>query len=128
MTNAEGKKRNLCTVIFYMLVNNDKSMFHRLRSDEHWFFHQGQTLEILLLKNGKIEFIKLGNDIERGESPQALMPANSWFAAHVENSSGFSLVSCSVSPGFDFVDFELADRKKLTKEYPSLSEIIKNFT
>jgi len=121
-------KRNVCTAIYYLLENKDKSNFHRIKSDECWFFHQGNALEIFVLDNATLKTITLGNDIMNGELPQAIIPANCWFASKVKNESGFALVSCTVAPGFDFRDFEMADRQKLLQEFPKQRELITIFT
>jgi uncharacterized protein len=123
-----GKVRNTSTAIYYLLENEDKSHFHRIQSDELWFFHQGQALEINVINGTQFKIILLGNDIEKGEVPQAIIPANSWFASSIKNASGFSLVSCTVAPGFDFEDFELASRENLIQEYPHLKTIIEKYT
>lgn len=123
-----GKVRNTSTAIYYLLENEDKSHFHRIQSDELWFFHQGQPLEINVIIGTQFKIILLGNDIEKGEVPQAIIPANSWFASSIKNASGFSLVSCTVAPGFDFEDFELASRENLIQEYPHLKTIIEKYT
>ena len=125
---SHGKKRNLSTAIYYMLENDDKSHFHRLGSDELWFFHQGETMEIKLISDGKVTTCFLGNDIGQGEVPQVIIPAGVWFAAGIKDLKGYSLVSCTVSPGFDFSDFEMADREKLIAAYPALEEVITAFT
>lgn len=125
--NHENKKRNLSTTIYYLLKDNDKSMFHRIKSDETWFFHQGNPLEIVCIIKGEVKTIVLGNEIKRGEVPQILIPANTWFGANIKDNKGYSLVSCVVSPGFDFEDFELAKKEDLIKEYPRLKETIKLF-
>ena len=70
----------------------------------------------------------MGNAVENGEVPQAMIPANSWFASSVKNAAGYSLVSCTVAPGFDFMDFELADREMLVEQYPHLINIIESYT
>lgn len=123
-TNA----RNVSTAIYYLLEKDDKSLFHRLKSDELWFFHAGETLEIITIVKDQISSIILGDDIENGEVPQAIIPAETWFAAQIRNSAGYSLVSCTVAPGFDFADFELADRDALIQQYPHLKEVIEIFT
>jgi len=120
--------RNVSTAIYYLLSDEDKSHFHRLESDELWFFHQGQPLEILLIQNGALTTIVLGPDLTRGEVLQAVIPAHTWFGARVRDSRGFTLVSCTVSPGFDYADFELAERDALTREFPALREVIEEFT
>ncbi len=126
--NANNKQRNLGTAIYYLLENDDKSHFHRLSSDELWFFHQGQPLEIVCIADGKIETLLLSNDFVNGTRPQWLIPAHTWFAARVKNGKGFGLVSCTVSPGFDFADFEMAERNALIAEFPDLKDTIEIFT
>ncbi|MCR5890026.1 cupin domain-containing protein [Hymenobacter sp. J193] len=128
METAEGQTRHVSTAIYYLLENEDKSHFHRIKSDELWFFHQGQALEIILLTHGQPTRIVLGSNFANGELPQAAIPANTWFAAHLPRSTGYALVSCTVAPGFDFVDFELADRAALTHEFPQWPELVEQFT
>jgi uncharacterized protein len=127
-TTNKGKSRNVCTAIYYLLENDNKSNFHRILSDELWFFHQGNAVEIVTIQHGQIVTYLLGDDISNGEVLQALVPANTWFAARIKSKSGFSLVSCTVAPGFDFEDFELASRTLLTLEFQHLKEIIEQFT
>lgn len=127
-TAANGASRNVSTAIYYLLENDNRSHFHRIQSDELWFFHQGQPLEVLLLQDGQLTTLTLGHAVERGELPQAVVPAHTWFGARVRDGAGFSLVSCTVAPGFDFADFELADRARLTQEFPSQAAIIEAFT
>ena len=128
MTTVEGQIRNVSTAIYYLLENKDKSHFHRIKSDELWFFHQGQALEIVLLTDGQPSRIVLGSDFATGALPQAVIPANTWFAAHLPQGVGYALVSCTVAPGFDFLDFELAERATLTREFPHLEDVVKQFT
>ena len=128
LATAEGQTRNVSTAIYYLLENEDKSHFHRIKSDELWFFHQGQPLEIVLLTGGQLSRIVLGNDLVTGAVPQAVIPANTWFAAHLPQGVGYALVSCTVAPGFDFRDFEPADRATLTREFTHLAEVVAQFT
>ena len=125
---SEGINRHLSTAIYYLLEDNDRSHFHRIKSDELWFFHTGEPLEIISIINNKLSTIILGNDLTKGESPQALIPANTWFGARLKNGTGFSLVSCTVAPGFDFADFELAKREELVTQFPHLKEVVEMFT
>jgi predicted cupin superfamily sugar epimerase len=120
--------RNISTAIYFLLENDNISLFHRIQSDELWFFHQGEPLEIVFIKEGVLNSIILGNSFENGEVPQAIIPANTWFASSVKQRQGYSLVSCTVAPGFDFADFELASRENLLQEFPHLKEVIEKFT
>jgi predicted cupin superfamily sugar epimerase len=128
LETAEAQPRNVSTAIYYLLENEDKSHFHRIKSDELWFFHQGQALEIILLTDGQPTRIVLGSNFANGELPQAVIPANTWFAAHLQHSAGYALVSCTVAPGFDFMDFELAERAALLTEFPQWPELVERFT
>lgn len=127
ITTPRGE-RNVSTAIYYLLEDKDKSHFHRIKSDELWFFHQGQPLEIISIQDNKVHTILLGNNLEKGEVPYAMIPANCWFASHIKDESGFVLVSCTVAPGFDFSDFEMATRETLIGEFPHLKKVIENFT
>ncbi len=128
ITTVDGKVRNIGTAIYFLLEDEDKSHFHRILSDELWFFHQGEPMEIMMIQDGKLHTSLLGNNIEQGEVPQLIIPANIWFAARVKDSKGYALVSCTVSPGFDFADFELANKKDLISEFPEYKSVIDEFT
>lgn len=126
--NKNGDIRNVCTAIYFLLEEKDKSHFHRIQSDELWFFHLGQALEIFYIAQGEIKTITLGNDIRSGEVLFFKIPANTWFACKVKHQKGFALVSCTVSPGFNFSDFELAGREQMIEELPDLRDVIEEFT
>jgi hypothetical protein len=123
-----GKTRNVSTAIYYLLENDNKSHFHRIQSDEIWHFHQKDPLEIFIIEQGELIVKTLGNNIAQGEVPQVIVPAGRWFAARVKNASGYSLVSCTVAPGFDFTDFELAKKENLLSQFPHLNDIIEIFS
>jgi predicted cupin superfamily sugar epimerase len=123
----DGRTRNVSTAIYYLLENEDKSHFHRIQSDELWHFHQGKPMEIFMIHEGQVIVATLGNDLAKGELPQIVLPAHRWFAARVKDSAGYSLVSCTVAPGFDFTDFELAKKETLIREFPHLKEVIEVF-
>ncbi len=126
--NRNGDQRNTSTAIYFLLNDNDVSNLHRIQSDELWFFHQGEPLEIVMIEDGISSSIVLGNNLQKGEVPQAMIPANMWFGSKLKNSKGYALVSCTVAPGFDFRDFELADRNQLLSEFPHLQLLITAFT
>lgn len=119
------KKRPYYTSIYFLLTNGNPSHFHRLSSDEVWYFHSGSALSIHLLHpNKQYEVIRLGADLENGEVLQAVVPKNVIFGSSIQNDGEFALVSCMVSPGFDYQDFELFTKKQLSKLYPDHQEII----
>ncbi len=118
-------KRSIYTSIYYLLFGNQFSAFHRLRSDEIWHFYEGTRLLIHIIENKqKLVTIKLGRDVRKGDTFTAKIKSGYWFAAEVEDKKSFSLVGCTVSPGFEFEDFELGDRIKLIRNFPNHKEII----
>lgn len=118
--------RNLFTSIYFLLESKDVSHFHRLKSDEVWYYHAGSPLVVHVIdEQGNYREMKLGLDIENGETPQAIVPKNSIFGSSVIDEGTFSLVGCMVSPGFDFEDFELFTQEELLEKYPQHESIIK---
>lgn len=121
--------RVLSTCIYFLLDNEKYSAFHAIQQDEIWHFYEGSALTIHIFNpNGAYTSAKLGRDIEAGESFQAVVRAGSWFAAAVNDTQAFSLVGCSVAPGFDFADFKMADRRHLIKLYPDHRDLIQKYT
>ncbi len=119
--------RNIATSIYYLLEGSDFSAFHRIKSDEIWHSYAGTSgIEIITIRQNKIYKYNLGSNAEEGQQFQIVVPKNIWFAAHLLRSDGFALVGCTVSPGFHFDDFEMAD-KKLLNEYPHLKHDIEPF-
>lgn len=124
-----GGERAFSTSIYFLLNKNEISAFHRIKSDEIWHFYDGTAALIHIIdESGKLTTLHLGRGIELGESFQAVAPKNCWFAAEVFDKKSFALVGCTVSPGFDFNDFELADRDELSKAYPEHKELIERLT
>lgn len=121
--------RNASTAIYYLLAAGDRSRFHRIRSDEIWHFYQGDPLQVVeITEAGSISVTLLGNDIAAGQVSQHVVPAGRWFGACPAAGSRFSLVGCTVSPGFDFADFEMAERPALLSAYPQLQDWITRLT
>ena len=119
-------KRSLSTTIYYLLKSGQTSKFHRIKSDELWFYHYGSPLIIHLIDSGgNLKSARLGLNIESGETPQVLVSANSIFGAEVAQHNSFGLVSCMVSPGFDYRDFEIFHSRDLISLYPGHKEIIR---
>ena len=117
--------RVFATGIYFLLLQNNFSAFHRILSDEGWHFYAGGSLLVHVIHpDGVYEIIRLGNDFSRGEVFQAMVPAGSWFASECAPGVDFSFVGCTVSPGFDFADFELAFEAELTKQYPQHTAVI----
>lgn len=110
--------RNISTAIYFLLPSSQVSCFHRIAFDELWHFHTGAPLHLYLLLPTGVHVLKLGPDFSAGESFQVTVPANTWFGGIVPASDSFALCSCTVAPGFDFADFELAKRDQLLLEFP----------
>ena len=120
-----SESRSFSTAIYFLMESGNFSGFHRIKSDECWHFYAGQTLLVYVINNaGNLDIIKLGNKIELGECFQYVVPANCWFASRPANESEFSFVGCTVAPGFDFADFELAVADNLSLQFPQHKSII----
>ncbi|MBO3699674.1 cupin domain-containing protein [Roseivirga sp. E12] len=123
-----GSSRTFGTSIYFLLTTKSVSNFHRLSSDEIWHYHQGGVAIIhMISKNGELTSSRIGSDLEAGESLQVIIPKGTWFAAEVVKEV-YILVGCTVAPGFEFEDFELADRDSLTSAYPQHQTLIRRFT
>jgi len=115
--------RPFSTAIYFLLEAGNFSAFHRIKSDECWHFYEGQSLLIHVLDpGGCLQTITLGPGKE--SVYQYVVPAGCWFASEPAKGTTYSFVGCTVSPGFDFADFELAGKEKLSAAYPDLREII----
>jgi predicted cupin superfamily sugar epimerase len=121
--------RAFSTGIYFLLRNKDCSHFHRMKSDELWHFYDGSPLALHMIHpDGSHQKIAVGTDLDRNETPQAVIPANTWFGARVSEPNSFTLIGCTVAPGFDFADFELARREDLLRLYPNHKELIEQLT
>lgn len=114
-----GADRIISTAIYFLLEGKDYSAFHRIKSDELWHFYTGGGLHIYVIHpDGRGEVLLLGNDLANGYRFQQLVKAGCWFASKPAKENSFSLVGCTVAPGFDFADFEMAKEGELLNEYP----------
>ncbi len=121
--------RPVVSSIFYLLEKGRFSAFHRIKSVEIWNFCAGSPLVLYILdSDGNLSPKKLGKDPEEGALFQAAVEPGCWFAAEISGGGDFSLVSCTVVPGFDYEDFELAERDRLVDLYPEHREIIEKLT
>lgn len=117
--------RSFSTAIYFLLESHHVSAFHRIASDEVWHFYAGGPLEIFVISpTGELTTIRLGNHPERGEVFQAVVPAGCWFGSKPAVGVDFSLVGCTVAPGSDFADFEMAKRESLLNQFPQHKEVI----
>ena len=113
------------TAIYFLLQQGDFSAFHRIKSDECWHFYDGGTLLIHVLRNGEYVCTRLGKDVSNGEVVQFVVPAGAWFASEPAADTSFALVGCTVAPGFDFADFEMAQEENLLQSFPNYEALIK---
>ena len=121
--------RFFSTGIYFLLKKGVFSSFHKIKSDEMWHFYEGYSLQIVYINlSHELVTIKLGRDFDNGEVLQAVVPANCWFGSFLPEGSSYALVGCTVSPGFDFEDFEMASRTDLLAQYPQYHEIIQHLT
>jgi len=119
----EQAAKQACTSIYYLLENDDFSGFHRIASDELWYFHKGAPLLIHVIdRDGFYSAHKL-SDTSTG-SLSIVIKADLWFAAEIPSKMGFALVSCAVAPGFEFSEFEMADKEKLFERYPQHTALL----
>lgn len=117
------------TTIYFLLKDKDFSAFHRIKADEIWHFYSGSPLVVHVIQpNGDHVDIILGNDPDQGQVFQAVVPAECWFAASLVSGSGYALVGCATAPGFEFDDFEMAQKDQLSATYPHLKDLIHRFT
>lgn len=122
VTSPEGE-RSAATAIYFLLRENDISHFHRLKHDELWCWHEGGLLNVHCIHpDGRYEVIRLGPE----DSYTAVIPAGTWFGGTVEGSH--VLVTAVVAPGFEFEDFEMAERQGLLAEYAQHHLIINELT
>jgi predicted cupin superfamily sugar epimerase len=121
--------RAASTAIYFLLADEQFSALHRLHSDEVWHFYAGSGLIVhVIAPDGEYQQLLLGSDTEAGEQFQAVVPAGCWFGSSLRHPNTYALVGCTVAPGFDFADFEMAKRNQLTAQYPQHRTIIGRLT
>jgi uncharacterized protein len=120
--------RSFSTSIYFLLENEQFSAFHRINSEEIWHFYKGNSITLYIIsEEGNLSTVVLGDDIDKGETLQVIIPRNCWFAAGLNQQNTFCLVGCTVAPGFDFHDFELGEYKKLKENYPQHNSLLESF-
>ena len=118
-------ERSTSTAIYFLLSQSQHSRFHRIDADEGWHHYEGDVVRVHILDESGYRWVDVGPLDGAGVEPQAMVPAGAWFAAEVlEGDQGFSLVGCTVAPGFEFEHFELATSAELKMHYPEHSLII----
>jgi predicted cupin superfamily sugar epimerase len=122
-------QRQALTGIYYLLPANTFSIWHRVKSDEIWAYHEGGPIKIYLIDTkGELFEKNLGNPLKDKDCHfQIAIPAGYWQTAY-NDSTQFSFVGCFVGPGFEYSDFELAKRSELSAHYPQHRAVIEKFT
>lgn len=126
--NYNGK-RSYSTCIYFLLTSTNFSAFHKIKQDEIWHFHEGSPIRLhTISEKGIHQEHCIGTDFSAGQKPQLVVEGNHWFAASVIEENSYALVSCTVSPGFDFSDFILPNRSELAAKFPQHQKVITEYT
>jgi len=121
--------RRTGTAIYYLLEPETFSEMHRLKSDEVFHFYRGDAVEMLqLLPDGSGRVVVIGNNLAAGERPQVVVERGVWQGSRLKAGGSWALMGCSVSPGFEFEDYEEGNREKLCAEWPEFAEMIVGLT
>ncbi len=121
--------RSLATAIYYLLTPVSFSAMHRLQTDEIFHFYMGDPVEMLqLLPDGSGRIVLIGTDIEGGMEPQVVVPKGVWQGSQLLSGGRFALLGTTVSPGFEFSDYESGDRDRLIRSYPGFRNQIFSLT
>jgi predicted cupin superfamily sugar epimerase len=117
------------TGIYFLMDSTHFSAFHRIGFSEGWHFYDGTGICIYILHaDGSLQTVTMGRDVEKGEVLQYWIPPKTWFASRVEKAGGYALCGCTVAPGFEFTDFELAQKEQLLVQFPQHHVLIEQLT
>ncbi|MFM0096952.1 cupin domain-containing protein [Paraburkholderia nemoris] len=124
--DGSTQTRSASTAIYYLLCDGAHSAWHRIKSDEVWHFYAGEPLNVHVFdETGTLTTHTLGNALTHSDAVfQAVVPAGLWFAAECADPATFALVGCTVAPGFEFSEFELADVEALKARHPQHAAFI----
>jgi len=132
MAFADGRytsPRRTSTAIYYLLEPETFSEMHRLRSDEVFHFYAGDPVEMLqLFPDGSGRTIIIGNDLAQGHQPQVLVERGVWQGSRLVPGGRWALLGCTVSPGFEYEDYDSSSRDELTARWPTFAEMIASLT
>jgi hypothetical protein len=121
--------RRTSTAIYYLLEPGTFSEMHRLESDEIFHHYMGGAVEMLqLFEDGSSSRVVIGKDLEAGERPQHVVQRGVWQGSRLLVQEGWALMGCTVSPGFEFVDYEDAGAEELVAKWPGEAERIRGLT
>jgi predicted cupin superfamily sugar epimerase len=125
-SSHEGERSASTAIYFLVTADEPVTSLHRLKSDEVFHLYEGGPLEILrLYADGRWDVGRLGLDLAAGERPQIVVPAGTWFGTELAAGASHCLVGCTVAPGFEFADFELAEGPELEARYPAAADRIR---
>ncbi len=120
---------NVSTAIYFLLEGRQVSRLHRIRADEVWHLYAGGPLTVsAIAPDGALTEFTLGGDLEAGRAPQGVVPGGHWFGAALASAETYALVGCTVAPGFDFAELELARRDPLLAAFPQHAALIERLT
>ena len=122
-------RRHLSSAIYFLLPGGSVSKLHRIDADELWHHYDGDEITIVEFVTGSpAKYTVLGKALHRGEVPQHLVPAGSWFGAYAPEGFGYSLMGCTVSPAFIKGELEFGSASSLIAEFPSDIVTIRKLT
>ncbi|HEX5070273.1 MAG TPA: cupin domain-containing protein [Vicinamibacterales bacterium] len=129
-SRRHGGRRAASTAIYFLVTADEPATFlHRLLSDEVFHLYDGGPLEILRLSpDGTWDVAVLGMNLAAGERPQVIVPAGTWFGTVLGAGASHCLMGCTVAPGFEFGDFELARGPELQQRYPEAADRIRRMS
>lgn len=123
------KDKQFGTAIYFLLTSDQKGIMHKVLSDELFHFYLGDPVQMLLLyPNGNSNIVFLGNNILAGQRIQMTVPGGVWQGTRLVDGGEFALMGTTVSPAFDFEDFEAGNRKDLIQQFPQHKELIEFLT
>ena len=121
--------RSISTAIYYLLTPKTVSALHRLSGDEVFHFYMGDPVRMLQLRpDGSTRTLILGTDLNAGQVPQLVVPGGVWQGSVLIDGGSFALLGATMAPGFDYADYESADREELTARYPGEAAMIERLT
>lgn len=123
-----SSKRSFSTSIYFLLRGNEFSAFHKIESDETWHFYAGTSITIMMIdEQGNYSEKIIGNNLEENNVLEYTIKRHTWFASKVNDESSFSLLGCTVAPGFDFDDFILAEKALLIYQFPQHESVLNKY-
>jgi len=121
--------RTVATAIYYLLDPGTFSELHRVASDEIFHFYLGDPVEMVQLwPDNSVRQLTIGTDLQRGMRPQVVVPRGVWQGSRLVPGGRFALLGCTVSPGFEYVDYESGSRDLLVRQYPEARDLIQALT